>query len=90
MEYSMSADSNGGLVVHGRSFAFHMDNVDFLTWKYNPETGDYWTKFHFESKDVRIKVSLSELNRLLEAYYGSTFDPNEYRNGDKHELDNNR
>ena len=90
MEYSMSADSNGGLVVHGRSFAFLMDSVDFLTWKYNPDTGDYWTKFHFVSKDVRVKLSLTELNELLEQWKGITFNPNEYKNGDRNELDNNR
>ena len=55
----MSADSNGGLVIHGRSFAFLMDDV-----------------------------SLTELNELLEQWKGITFDPNEYKNGDRHELDN--
>jgi len=90
MECSMSADSNGGLVIHGRSFAFLMDDVDFLTWKYNPDTGDYWTKFHFVSKDVRVKLSLTELNELLEQWKGITFDPNEYKNGDRYELDHNR
>ena len=84
----MSADSNGGLVIHGRSFAFLMDDVDFLTWKYNPDTGDYWTKFHLVSKDVRVNLSLTELNELLEQWNGITFDPNEYKNGDRHELDN--
>ena len=90
MEYSLKADSNGGLVVHGRSFAFLMDSVDFLTWKYNPDTGDYWTKFHFETKDVRIKLSLDDLNEILFKWKGIQFDPNEYRNGDRYELDTNR
>jgi len=90
MEYSMVTDSNGGLVIHGRSFAFPMDNVDFLTWKYNPETGHYWMKFHFESKEVRLKLRLDDVNEILMKWKGITFNPNNYKNGDRHELDKQR
>jgi len=90
MEYSMNTDSNGGLVIHGRSFAFSLDNVDFLTWKYNPETGDYWTKFHFESKEVRLKLTLDEVNDILKKWKGIEFNPNEFKNGDRYELDKQR
>ena len=90
MEYSMITDSNGGLVVHGRSFAFLMDSVDFLTWKYNPETSHYWMKFHFESKEVRLKLRLDDVNEILMKWKGITFNPDNYKNGDKYELDKQR
>jgi len=90
MEYSMITDSNGGLVIHGRSFAFPMDNVDFLTWKYNPETGHYWMKFHFESKEVRLKLRLDDVNEILMKWKGITFNPDNYKNGDRYELDKQR
>ena len=90
MEYSMRADSNGGLVIHGRSFAFLMDDVDFLTWKYNPETSHYWMKFHFESKEVRRKLRLDDVNEILMKWKGITFNPDNYKNGDRYELDKQR
>ena len=90
MEYSMITDSNGGLVIHGRSFAFPMDNVDFLTWKYNPETSHYWMKFHFESKEVRLKLRLDDVNQGLIKWKGITFNPDNYKNGDRYELDKQR
>lgn len=86
----MTTDSNGGLVIHGKSFAFPMDNVDFLTWKYNPETGHYWMKFHFESKEVRLKLPLDDVNRILSKWVGIEFNPSEYKNGDRYELDRQR
>ena len=86
----MISDSNGGLVIHGRSFAFPMDNVDFLTWKYNPETSHYWMKFHFESKEVRLKLRLDDVNEILMKWKGSTFNPDNYKNGDRYELDKQR
>ena len=90
MEYSMTTDSNGGLVIQGRSFAFPLDNVDFLTWKYNPETSHYWLKFHFESKEVRLKLTLGEVNKILKEWKGIEFNPDDYKNGDKYELDKQR
>ena len=90
MEYSIITDSNGGLVIHGRSFAFPMDNVDFLTWKYNPETSHYWMKFHFESKEVRLKLRLDDVNEILMKWKGITFNPDNYKNGDRHEFDKQR
>ena len=51
--------------------------MDFVTWKKNIETGEYWAKLHTMSgKEVRLKVDHDELNRLLktcgndEVYYG--------------------
>ena len=90
MEYSMITDSNGGLVIHGRSFDFPIDNVDFLTWKYNPETSHYWMKFHFESKEVRLKLRLDDVNEILMKWKGITFNPDNYKNGDRYELDKQR
>lgn len=86
----MDTDSNGGLVIHGRSYAFSMDDVDFLTWKHNPDTDDYWVKFHFESKDVRVKICLDNFNVLLRAWKGIEFIPDNYKNGDKYGLDRQR
>ena len=85
MEYTLD-----GNVLHGRSFAFPLDGVDFVTWKYNPETKLYWLKFHFTSKEVRIRVSLEELNHILGSWFGIEFDINQYKNGDEYELVNNR
>ena len=85
MEYTLD-----GNVLHGRSFAFPLDSVDFVTWKYNPETSHYWLKFHFESKEVRLKLTLEEVNKILKEWKGIEFNPDDYKNGDKYELDKQR
>jgi len=64
-------------VIHGGSYSIPSTNVDFVTWKKNIETGEYWAKLHTMSgKEVRLKVDHDELNRLLktcgndEVYFG--------------------
>jgi len=54
-------------VIHGGSYSIPTKNVDFVTWKKNIETGEYWAKLHTSSgKEVRLKVNYDELNRLLQ------------------------
>lgn len=53
-------------VIHGGSYAIKVANIDFLTWKKNHETGEYWAKLHtISGKEIRMKVSFEGLNELL-------------------------
>ena len=65
--YSAYTISND--VIHGGSYAINLDNIDFITWKKNFETGEFWVKFHTNSsKEIRLKVTLVELNEILQAW----------------------
>tara|TARA_B100000686_G_C16723621_1_gene936450 strand:- start:543 stop:836 length:294 start_codon:yes stop_codon:yes gene_type:complete len=79
-----------GKVIHGASFAVMLNEVEFLTWKKNDDTGDYWVKFHTpSSKEIRIKVGLEHLNFILGEWAitkGNDVYPNV--NGDDDELGN--
>ena len=56
-------------VIHGGSFAIHFSNIDFITWKRNFETGEFWVKFHtISSKEIRLKMTLEELNDILQTW----------------------
>jgi len=71
-------------IIHGRSFAFPMNNADFTTWRQNEDTGEYWMKFHFPSgKEIRLKVTEEELNDIVHNWT----DVNINYNGDKNELE---
>jgi hypothetical protein len=60
-------------VIHGGSYAINLDNIDFITWKKNYETGEFWVKFHTNSgKEIRLKVTLVELNDILQAWGNSS------------------
>ena len=65
--FNVTYDNKGeNPVIHGGSYAVKVKNVDFLTWKKNHETGNYWAKFHTKSgKEIRLKINYDELNRLL-------------------------
>lgn len=59
-------------VIHGGSYAIHMDDIDFVTWKKNFETGEYWVKFHTASgKEIRLKVNHEGLNEILTSWGNS-------------------
>ena len=59
-------DKGNTPVIHGGSYAIKVANIDFLTWKKNHETGEYWAKLHTVSgKEIRMKVSFEGLNDLL-------------------------
>ena len=62
--YTISND-----VIHGGSYAINFDYIDFITWKKNFETGEFWVKFHTNSgKEIRLKVTLLELNDILQEW----------------------
>ena len=62
-------------VLHGTSFSVSLDTVEFMTWRRNEDTGDYWVKFHIPSgKEIRIKVSASELEDIHAAWCGYDVD----------------
>tara|TARA_R110002051_G_scaffold260800_2_gene320591 strand:- start:3931 stop:4209 length:279 start_codon:yes stop_codon:yes gene_type:complete len=77
-------------IIHGNSFAIYIPEIEFLTWKQNNETDEYWLKFHTpSSKEIRIKVSLEHLNLILGEWAilkGNDIYPNV--NGDDNELEN--
>ena len=58
-------------IIHGTSFAISLDDVEFMTWRRNDETGDYWVKFHVPSgKEIRIKVTATELQEICTTWCG--------------------
>ena len=55
--------------IHGGSYAVKMYNIDFVTWKKNFETGDFWVKLHtLSGKEVRLKITKEELNEIVRVY----------------------
>tara|TARA_R100000750_G_C2321391_1_gene86469 strand:+ start:135 stop:383 length:249 start_codon:yes stop_codon:yes gene_type:complete len=62
-------------IIHGSSFAVSLDDVEFMTWRRNDETGDYWVKFHVPSgKEIRIKVTSTELEEICTIWCGYDID----------------
>lgn len=59
-----------GRFIHGSSYVIHMDNVDFMTWRMNDELNEYWVKFHYTNKEVRIRVTPSQLKELVNNWAG--------------------
>jgi len=54
-------------ILHGSSYAVPLDTVEFITWRLNEESGEYWVKFHVPSgKEIRIKVSREELIDIVD------------------------
>jgi hypothetical protein len=65
---------DGGL-IHGSSYALHVDNIEFITWRLNEDSGEYWVKLHLPSgKEVRIKVDLDELQRIVDWKYQGNYE----------------
>jgi hypothetical protein len=74
---STEADSS---VIHGGSYSIPVSNVDFVTWKKNVETGEFWVKLHtLSGKEIRLRVNFKELNEVLRVTGNSLV---EYKNGD--------
>jgi len=62
-------------IIHGASFSVSLDTVEFMTWRRNDETGDYWVKFHLPSgKEIRIKVLATELQDIHSVWCGLDVD----------------
>ena len=58
-------------IIHGSSFSVSLNDVEFMTWRRNDDTGDYWVKFHTPSgKEIRIKVSAIELQEIHTVWCG--------------------
>jgi len=80
-------------VIHGNSFAVGFQQVEFITWRMNDDTGQYWLKLHTaSSKEVRVKVDLPELNMILSEWskykFGAITEDNPpHYNGDKNVLE---
>jgi hypothetical protein len=56
-------------MIHGTSFIISLDSVEFITWRLNEDTGDYWVKLHIPSgKEIRIKVSEEELRNIADVW----------------------
>ena len=72
-------------ILHGSSFAVALEEIEFITWRLNEETGDYWVKFHMPStKEIRIKVSESNLRNIIDLWSSGEI---ELKIGGKYELD---
>ncbi len=83
-----------GDYIHGASFAMPFSNVDFITWRQNVDTKEYWMKLHTMSgKEIRIQASYEELNDILAAF-SSKMHRTENRKivyrSDNYELDNHK
>ena len=79
-------------VIHSHSFAVGFSEVEFITWRMNEETGQYWLKLHTNSsKEVRVKVDLPQLNTILSEWSKYKFvggeDNPPYYNGDKNVVE---
>ena len=60
---------NENSTIHGGSYAIRMSNIDFVTWKKNFETGEFWVKLHASSgKEIRLKITKEELNDIIQVY----------------------
>jgi hypothetical protein len=56
-------------VIYGGSFCASLDNIEFITWRLNEDTGEYWVKFHMpSSKEIRIKVDEIDLQLIVEEW----------------------
>ena len=68
------------VTIHGGSFCIDAENIDFMTWKRNVETGLFWVKLHtLSGKEIRLRVNFKELNEGLRVTGNSLV---EYKNGD--------
>mgnify|MGYP003115889450 CR=1 FL=1 len=73
------------VTIHGGSFCIDSENIDFMTWKRNVETGLFWVKLHTKSgKEVRVKSSSEGLDRLLMIIGNAGV---KYQYGDYNELE---
>ena len=71
-------------IIHGSSYAVHVDKIEFLTWRLNEDTGDFWVKLHIESgKEIRLKVSEQDLRDIIDWKYDNV----ELEIGDEYGLD---
>ena len=71
--------------IHGNSYALLMDNIEFLTWRFNEETNQYWLKLHVPSgKEIRIRVGENELRDIVDTWCMNMM---ELDIGDEHGLD---
>jgi len=72
-------------LLHGSSYAVSMNDIEFITWRKNEETGEYWVKFHLPSgKEIRIKVDEDELRDIIDVWNGKNVN---LKIGDEYELD---
>lgn len=72
-------------VIHGSSYATLLRTIEFITWRMNEDTGEYWMKFHLPSgKEIRIKVDEISLREILDEWAETKL---ELELGDKDELD---
>ena len=72
-------------IIHGSSFALPLNEIEFITWRLNEDTGLYWVKMHLPSgKEIRIKVSESELRRIVNVWNNKDI---VLKLGDDNELD---
>lgn len=55
--------SNG--IIHGSSFVVELNTVEFLTFRLNEDTNEYWMKLHLPSgKEIRLKVSETDVRKI--------------------------
>ena len=87
--YRISTFDGDDAVIHGGSYAIKIDHIDFITWKKNHETGEYWVKLHTNSsKEIRLKVNYDNLNDILRTYGNKVV---HYEDGDENDgMDNKR
>jgi hypothetical protein len=72
-------------LLHGSSFAISLNEIEFITWRKNEDTGDYWVKFHTPSgKEIRIKVKEEELRDIVDVWFCKNVN---LKIGDDYELD---
>ena len=82
-----TSDRGDDPIIHGGSYSIPVRNVDFMTWKKNHETGEFWVKLHtISGKEVRLKVSHENLNEILGICGNRKV---RYEDSDENGMDNN-
>ena len=80
---SMFKIENG--TIYGSSYATMLDTIEFITWRMNADTGEYWMKFHLPSnKEIRIKVNADDLRTIVNEWSQSEL---KLELGETNELD---
>jgi len=81
---NMYTISNG--IIHGASFVVELNTVEFLTFRLNEDTNEYWLKLHLPSgKEIRLKVSETDVREITNEWTQKNIN---MKIGDENGLDN--
>tara|TARA_R110000824_G_scaffold164245_10_gene340440 strand:+ start:1219 stop:1434 length:216 start_codon:yes stop_codon:yes gene_type:complete len=63
---SDSISFGDGFLTKENIWAVYLGDIQFITWKENFETGNYFVKLHIGAKETRIQLdTLEEIEELM-------------------------